>query len=98
MRRRTGAVLSAVALTAVGVATLAAPASASTRTPVAGSHAGWATGANRVSAAVTSQKITFRVYLQLRGQAGAEATARAVSSPGSAAYRKFLSTSQVRQQ
>ncbi|MEN3307509.1 MAG: hypothetical protein V7603_3711, partial [Micromonosporaceae bacterium] len=97
MRKRTGAVLSIAALTAVGVATFGAPASAANRTPVAGSHANWASAPNRVSAAKTSQKINFRVYLQMRDQAGAEAAARAVSSPGSASFRQFLSTSQVRQ-
>jgi subtilase family serine protease len=97
MRKHTRAVLGIFALTAVGVATFGAPAAASNRVPVADSHASWASASNRVSAASGAQKITFRVYLRLRDQAGAEAAARAVSSPGSASFRQFLSTSEVRQ-
>jgi subtilase family serine protease len=97
MRRHTRAILSILSLTAVGVATFGTHASAANKTPIAGSHASWASASNRVAAASRSQKIGFRVYLNLRDQAGAEATARAVSSPGSASYQKFLNTAQVRQ-
>ncbi|HKS99873.1 MAG TPA: S53 family peptidase [Rugosimonospora sp.] len=86
-----------LALASVGVATFGVPAAAATSDPIAGSHASWASAANRVSGAAGTQKITFRVYLRMRDQAGAEATARAVSTPGSAAFRRFLSTAQVRQ-
>ena len=86
MRRRTRAVLGILSLTAIGVATFGAQASAADKTPVAGSHASWANAANRVAAASSGQKIVLRVYLNLRDQAGAEAAARAISSPGSASY------------
>jgi subtilase family serine protease len=88
-------------LTSIGLATAglagAAPAAASSRTPIAGSHPAWATAHNKVADADPAGKLEFRVYLKLRDQAGAEAAAQAVSSPGSATYRQYLSTSAVRQ-
>jgi subtilase family serine protease len=90
------------ALTALGLATAclagAAPAAASDRAPIGGSHPAWATAHNKVADADPAGKLTFRVYLKLRDQAAAEAAAQAVSSPDSASYRQYLSTSQVRQQ
>ncbi len=38
----------------------------------------------------------FRVYLNLRDRAGAEATAQAVSDPSSSTYRSYLSSDQVK--
>jgi subtilase family serine protease len=91
------AALTIIALAAAGVAAPGTPASASNRIAVAGSHATWASAPNRVSAAAGAQKITFRVYLRPRDEAGAQAMARAVATPGSPAYRHFLSPAQVRQ-
>jgi subtilase family serine protease len=40
--------------------------------------------------------VTFRTYLSLRDQAGAEALAKAVSTPGNAAYGKYLTPAQIK--
>jgi subtilase family serine protease len=88
-------------LATIGLATAclasASPAAASDRAPLAGSHPAWATAHNKVADADPAGKLTFRVYLKLRDQAAAEAAAQAVSSPGSASFRQYLTTSQVRQ-
>jgi subtilase family serine protease len=73
------------------------PAFAADRSPIAGSHATWASAPNKVSAVDSSKKITFRVYLSLRDEAGAQAAAQAVSSPGGSSFRQFLSPDQVRE-
>jgi subtilase family serine protease len=80
-------------LTAV-VATSAA--AASPRAKLAGSVPPWAKSANFKSSTSGSEAIGFRVYLGWRGNP--EATARAVSTPGSARYGKYLTPQQFRQQ
>jgi subtilase family serine protease len=49
-----------------------------------------------VSDAPAQQQVTFRVYLNLRDEQGAEQAARAVSDPSSPAYRQYLSADEVR--
>ena len=43
-----------------------------------------------------SQRVSFQVQLRLRDQAGADALAKAVSTPGSAQYRQYLTPEQYR--
>lgn len=96
--RRLPAILLALALSGGGLVAVPTSAGAANgRTPLPGSTPSWATPANRVGAAKKDGKVVFRTYLQLRDQAGAEAMARAVSDPASAAYGKYLSAAQVRQ-
>lgn len=91
--------MAALAALTLATACLASaePAAASDRAPIGGSHPAWATARTKVADADPAGKLTFRVYLKLRDQAGAEAAAQAVSSPGGAAFRQYLSTDQVRQ-
>ncbi len=96
MHNKPLAVLAAVGLATAGLAG-GTPAAASSRTPIAGSHPAWATAHNKVADADPAGKLSFRVYLRLPDQAAAEAAAQAVSSPGSATYRQYLSPGQVRQ-
>jgi subtilase family serine protease len=93
--RTVGASLGAAALVTAtaGVAASAAPGS----TTLPGSVPSWAVARNRVgSAPPSSQQVTFRVYLANRGGDAAADFARAVSSPGSAQYGRFLTPAQYR--
>lgn len=72
-------------------------AHAATRSPIASPRPAWATAANRVGAFDGRTRIAVRIYLQLRDRAGLDAVAAAVSTPGSAQYRQFLTTAQVRE-
>jgi subtilase family serine protease len=90
--------LSIYAITAVAVAAFGVPASAADRFAIAGSHATWATVPNKVGPLAPTENITFRVYLKMADVAGAEATARAISTPGSPAYHHFLTPEQVRKE
>jgi subtilase family serine protease len=71
-------------------------ASAQGESAIAESHPQWATPQAKVADTAPSAKMTFRVYLNLRDQAGAEAVARAVSDPDSPSYRQYLSPDQIR--
>jgi subtilase family serine protease len=97
MRRPIPAIVATLALTGATVLAGSPAAFANDRSPVAGSQPGWATTQNRAGDAEAAKKLSFRVYLKMRDRAGAEATARAVSDPSSATFRKYLSTDQVRQ-
>lgn len=82
-----------------GLAATAVPASAAQeRALIPLSHPLWATPQAKVADASPSSKLSFRVYLNMRDQQGAEATARAVSDPSSKTYRQYLSPEQVRDQ
>src|SRR5258707_984635 len=72
------------------------PSAGQSRATLRGSLPAWATPRNRVSSAKASNRIAFRVYLNLRDRAGLEAAARAVSDPKSASYHQYLSTAQMR--
>ena len=65
---------------------------------LAGSVPSWATSANFKSSASTTAYVGFRVYLDWRNEAGAEALARAVSDPSSSSYGRYLTPAQFRQQ
>ncbi|WP_223198973.1 S53 family peptidase [Solihabitans fulvus] len=75
---------------------LPSSAAASDRASIPDSKPSWATPQAKVADAAPASKLTFRVYLKLRDQAGAEAAARAVSDPSSSAFRHYLTTDQVR--
>jgi subtilase family serine protease len=62
------------------------------------SHPQWATPNTKVADVAAGSKITFRVYLRTRDEAGAEALALSVSGPTSSAYGHYLSTTQVKAQ
>jgi len=78
---------------ATAVSAFAAP-SGPTRTTLTDSVPPWATSAHRVGASATSTSVDFRVYLGLRGDASAFASA--VSTPGNPAYGHFLSSADFR--
>ncbi|WP_200834499.1 S53 family peptidase [Amycolatopsis alkalitolerans] len=88
----------AVSLALAGGAAAAIPATAAAqgRAVIPLSHPQWATPQSKVADTTSSSKLDFRVYLSMRDQAGAEATARAVSDPSSKTYRQYLSPEQVR--
>ncbi|MEC3977621.1 S53 family peptidase [Amycolatopsis sp. H20-H5] len=79
-------------------ATVPATASAQTRADIPQSHPLWANPQAKVADTAPASNLSFRVYLNLRDQGGAEALAQSVSDPDSANYRKFLNPDQVRDQ
>jgi subtilase family serine protease len=83
-------------LSALAASAIAAPGGAAAAT-IPSSTPAWATPANRVGAVDPAGQVAFRTYLKLRDQAGAEATARAVSDPASPSFQQYLSAGQVRQ-
>ncbi|MGO9500195.1 MAG: protease pro-enzyme activation domain-containing protein [Streptosporangiaceae bacterium] len=93
--RAASAALAAGALTLGGLA-LAAPAQASTpRIAIAGTHPAWAADSQRVGRqAVTAGFVTARVYLA-GNTAGLARFDTAVSTPGDALYRHFLTPAQL---
>ncbi|SDO76115.1 Subtilase family protein [Pedococcus dokdonensis] len=97
--------LSRTVCAAIGAAALVTAASAGTALAApAGPHAlpgsvpSWAVAKNRAASTDANQQVTFRVYLNYRGGDAAAAYATAVSTPGSANYRKFLTPAQFRAQ
>lgn len=94
MRRALTLLCSAALVTAAVGATPAWAAQGRAVIPL--SHPLWATPQSKVTDTDPSAKVNFRVYLAMRDQAGAEATARAVSDPSSASYRQYLTPDQVR--
>jgi len=94
--------MSRTACAAIGAAALVT-AAAGTALAAPGPHAlpgsvpSWATARNRVASTDLSQQVTFRVYLNYPGGDAAAAFAKAVSTPGSASYGKFLTPAQFRQ-
>jgi subtilase family serine protease len=87
-----------LALAGGATAALAAPAGAVGRSSIPESHPLWATPQAKVADSTPAAKMSFRVYLNQRDQAGAEALAQSVSDPDSPSYRKYLSADQVRDQ
>jgi subtilase family serine protease len=82
---------------AVGVSGIAGAAPAA-RSQLAGSVPSWARAAASHGPAAATDRVGFRVYLGWRGGDAAAKLATAVSTPGSASYRHFLSAAQFRQQ
>nr|WP_167111939.1 S53 family peptidase [Amycolatopsis viridis] len=93
--RRAMTVVASLAL-AGGVLALPVTASAQERAVIPASHPGWATPQAKVADSAPSAKLSFRVYLTTRDQAGADAAARAVSDPSGPSFRQYLSPDQVR--
>ncbi|HEY7146947.1 MAG TPA: S53 family serine peptidase [Streptosporangiaceae bacterium] len=92
------ATVAAGALTLGGFA-MASAAQAAPRKDIAGTHPQWANASHRVSSpAVSSGTVSARVYLAGRNPAGLAGYATAVSTPGNALYRHFLSPAQVQAQ
>lgn len=90
--RTAAAVAGVAALAAYG---LSAPsASASGSHTLAGTVPAWANSSHQVGASSPSQKVIFRVYLNLRNADQAAAYALAVSTKGNPDYGKFLTPAQ----
>ncbi len=81
-------------LAIVSAATTAAQAE--TKRTLPGAVPGWATRAAFRGDAPDGDRVGFRVYLGWREPAGLTALAGAVSTPGSARYRQFLTPQQFR--
>ena len=98
MSARSCLAAAAVAAMTLGVVAAApAQASAPPRHPLPGSAPKWLARAKHLGAASSSGAVKLRVYLAANGGEDAlKAAVAAVSTPGSAAYRKFLSPAQYR--
>jgi len=94
--RRVGAAsLAAAALAGSFVtATAATAASAASPATIAGTAPAWATASADRGQVAAGTSVTSTVYLASKDQAGMEAYAEAVSTPGNALYHQYLSTSQ----
>jgi subtilase family serine protease len=83
-----------------GTLALAAPSQAASVTPTAktltGSHPAWATAKADQGAVAADTVTSATVYLAGQDPAGLAAYAKAVSSPGSSAYGKFLTAAQAK--
>ena len=100
VRRRTVSVLTAAGAVAIAaLPALASPAAAreTPRVTVQDSHPSWATRSAEVSQAPTSKTINARVYLSPRDEAALDAAVTAVSTPGSAGYRHYITPAQFRE-
>ncbi|HEX4058527.1 MAG TPA: protease pro-enzyme activation domain-containing protein, partial [Galbitalea sp.] len=91
-RRAAAVVAGAATLIALSFAG-AAPAAASSRTAFPGSKPAWATSATDSGTPAADTSVEGEIYLPLRNEAGAEALATAVSTPGSPLYRHSMSPS-----
>ena len=72
----------------------AAGASTSGRTPLPGSAVTASARQHAVGAVAKSAQVDFEVVLKLRDASGAQSLVRAISSPGSASYRHYLTAAQ----
>ena len=72
----------------------AAGAAVSGRTPLKGSAVTAAARKHAVGAVAKSARVSFELVLKLRDASGAKSLVRAISSPGSASYRHYLTASQ----
>jgi len=91
---RISVALATTAALGVALAGLSSPAQAATSHALPGSVPAWATAAHRVGGASASDPVGFRVYLDWQGGSAAADYARAASTPGTAAYAKFLTPAQ----
>jgi subtilase family serine protease len=91
------ATLVAVTVAIFAVPGLAGASGAQARLTLRGSQPGYASRSRAVGTVPSSARVSVRVYLAPRGGQAALATfAMAVSTPGNALYRHFLSTAQYR--
>jgi subtilase family serine protease len=72
----------------------AAGAAVSGRTPLKGSAVTATARKHAVGAVAKSARVNFKLVLKLRDASGAKSLVRAISSPGSASYRHYLTASQ----
>jgi subtilase family serine protease len=83
-------------LTVTALSSAPAARAADARVPVPDSHPSWAVPSALVSApAVAAGEVDARVYLAGRDQPGLAAYAAAVSTPGNASYRHYLTPAQA---
>lgn len=87
--------VSTLAAMSLSFAAFAAPSS---RVAINGSVPPWAASASFQGTTDATAPVAFRIYLGWRDSAGAEALARAVSTPGNSQYGQFLTPAQFRQQ
>ncbi len=99
-RRRTSttaagaAILLSLATGGSIVGASAAGAAVSGRTPLKGSAVTATARKHAVGAVAKSAQVDFELVLKLRNAAGAQSLVRAISSPGSASYRHYLTAAQ----
>jgi subtilase family serine protease len=98
MRRRVPVIAAGVGLTLVAALGITTAAQASDRHKLSGSLPGWAKAGSLRGRAAGDDHVGFRVYLGWRDADSATALATAVSTPGSASYRHFLTPQQFRSQ
>ena len=99
MIRRSLIGLGAVALAVPVIAgPLGAAGASSSSIRLAGSMASLPAGAISRGAVPRDERVRVQVQLRLRDQAGADALAKAVSTPGSANYHRYLTAEQFRAQ
>ncbi len=99
MIRRSLIGLGAVALAVPVIAgPLGAAGASSSSVRLAGSVASLPAGAISRGAVPRDERVRVQVQLRLRDQAGADALAKAVSTPGSASYHRYLTAEQFRAQ
>jgi subtilase family serine protease len=88
----------AVVLSSLLLATFGTSVDAASRSSLPGTKPSWATSGALVGHAGSTQTVGFRLYLGWRNADAAVALAKAVSSPKSASYGKFLTPTQFRAQ
>src|ERR1041384_5534767 len=96
MRKRPFLIAATVALGVVAAFSVTGAAQAADWRNLSGSVPSWANAAALRGAAAGSDHVGFRVYLGWRDADAATALASAVSTPGSATYRQFLTPQQFR--
>jgi subtilase family serine protease len=89
------AAVAAGALTLGTLTSATAAQAANPRSAIAHTHPSWAVAAHRVGSEATTGTVSAQVYLAPQDQAGLAAYAGAVSTPGSALYRHYLTPAQV---
>ncbi|HUW77288.1 MAG TPA: S53 family peptidase [Candidatus Nanopelagicaceae bacterium] len=100
MRRYSRLIIGTVAVSTLAAMSLgfSAYAAPSARATITGSVPPWAASAAFKGVADAAAPVGFRIYLGWSNSSGAEALARAVSTPGDPQYGQFLSPAQFRQQ
>ncbi len=96
MRKPVPIVAASLALGLAAAFGISTVAHADSRRTLAGSVPGWATSAAKQADAPGTDQIGFRLYLGWRDQEALTQLAAAVSTPGSASYRGFLTPQQFR--
>src|SRR5690242_18945948 len=86
------------ALATLVLSSVSASAASTGRSTLKGSIPGWASSKNFKGAVSGSDYVGFRVYLGWNNDSAVTALAKAVSTPGSASYGKYLTPQQFHQQ